>query len=212
VPDFQNPTGALMTVRTRRAVAELAERHRVTLLVDETMRELDLRAEPRTRPRIRRAVLIGSMSKTVWGGLRIGWIRGSAALIGELRRNPLCGPLSAPPMQQLVALELLSGAVPVLHRRRAELRRQRDQLSGLLAGDDRWCFTVPDGGLAPWLRLTHGRADTVAARAEENGLSILPGSRFAPDGTLAHHLRVPYTPPPAALARIADTLDHACRD
>ena len=84
VPDFQNPTGALMTPRTRRAVAESAARHRITVVADETMRDLDLReggesgASP---PRIRRALLIGSAAKTVWGGLRIGWIRGPAGLM-----------------------------------------------------------------------------------------------------------------------------------
>ncbi|KAK1182040.1 hypothetical protein B7755_030235 [Streptomyces sp. NBS 14/10] len=124
MPDFQNPTGALMTPRTRRAVAESAARHRVTVVAGETMRDLDLR-DPDLRqgagcgaapPRIRRALLIGSAARTVWGGLRIGWIRGPAGLIGELCRDPLCPPLAASPMQQLVAAELLGDPMPVLLR------------------------------------------------------------------------------------------------
>ncbi|MFI0714688.1 PLP-dependent aminotransferase family protein [Streptomyces inhibens] len=211
VPDFHNPTGALMTAATRRTVAELAARHGVTLVVDETMRDLDLRDAPRPQPRIRRAVLIGSASKAVWGGLRIGWIRGTARFIGELAGNPLCGPLSAAPMQQMVAVELLGDPDTVLMRRRAELRRQRDHLSGLLAGDDRWRFTVPPGGLALWLRLAGIRADTVVERARAHRLDLTPGPRFAADATLTHHVRVPFTPPPAVLDDIAAALDHACR-
>ncbi|MBP2401207.1 aminotransferase-like domain-containing protein [Streptomyces syringium] len=212
VPDFQNPTGALMSPVTRRAVAELADRHGVLLVVDETMRDLDLRDAVGPEPRIRRAVLIGSAAKAVWGGLRVGWIRGPAGLIGELSGNALCGPLSAAPMQQMIAVELLGDPDPVLRRRRAELRRQRDHLSGLLAGDDRWRFTVPPGGLSLWLRLTGTRSDVVVERARGHRIDLSSGPLFAADATLTHHLRVPYTPPAAALDRIAAVLDEVCRN
>ncbi|MFC9679247.1 aminotransferase class I/II-fold pyridoxal phosphate-dependent enzyme [Streptomyces sp. NPDC056948] len=71
VPDFHNPTGALMPEDIRRAVADLATRNQVTLVADETMRDLDLRDRPEPAPRIRGAVLIGSTSKAIWAGLRI---------------------------------------------------------------------------------------------------------------------------------------------
>ncbi|MFD1932403.1 MULTISPECIES: PLP-dependent aminotransferase family protein [Nonomuraea] len=209
-PDFHNPTGALMTVSARRTVAELAARERITLIADETLRELDLRADPAPPPRIGGAVLIGSASKTLWGGLRIGWVRGPASLIGRLGAHPLCGPLSAAPTQQLLAVELLAGLEPLLVRRRAELRRRRDHLAGLLAGDERWHFALPQGGLALWLRLSGARADEVAAAMGREGVSLTPGPRFAADATLIHHLRVPYTPALPALERVAAALAAAC--
>ncbi|WP_225447687.1 PLP-dependent aminotransferase family protein [Streptacidiphilus sp. P02-A3a] len=208
-PDFQNPTGALMDRATRGVVAELAARHRVTVVVDETMRELDLRDDPAPGPRIRGALLIGSTSKTVWGGLRVGWIRGPASLVAELCRGPLAVPLAAAPFEQLVAAELLADGPALLQQRRAALRRQRDHLADLLAGDDRWAFTVPDGGLALWLRLAGGRADELAARARADGLDVSPGSRFAADTTLTRYVRVPFTPPTAVLDRVAAVLDKA---
>ncbi|MER5891911.1 PLP-dependent aminotransferase family protein [Streptomyces sp. NPDC001876] len=212
VPDFHNPTGALMSAHTRRTVSLLAAEHQVTLVVDETMRDLDLRDQPDPVPRMRGALLIGSTSKSIRGGLRIGWIRASASLIRELQDHPLAGPLSASPMQQLVAAELLGDLEPVLGRRRQELRRQRDHLSGLIAEDGRWHFTRPPGGLALWLRLTTDLADTVVERARRNGVALAAGPRFAADATLAHHLRVPYTPPLDVLDEIAAVLDDACRD
>ncbi|WP_433464172.1 PLP-dependent aminotransferase family protein [Spirillospora sp. CA-128828] len=212
VPDFQNPTGALMPGAVRKTVARLAERHRVTVVADETMRDLDLRETPAPLQRIPGSIVIGSAAKTIWGGLRVGWIRGTAALIGELARHPLCEPLSAAPTQQLVAAELLRDLEPVLRHRRVVLQRQRDHLSGLLAGDDRWEFTVPPGGLALWLRLSTMRADTVATRARAYGLEISPGPSFAADATHAHHLRLPFTPPIATLDRVAAALDRACND
>jgi DNA-binding transcriptional MocR family regulator len=212
IPDFQNPTGALMTREARGAVAELAGHHRVTVVADEIMRDLDLRDRPAPLPRIRRSVLIGSTGKVIWSGLRVGWIRASARLIRELSGHPLCGPLSAAPMQQLVAVELLRDPGPLLRERRTRLRRQRDHLSGLLAGDPRWRFTMPQGGLALWLKLTTVRADRVAAAAGERGLEISPGPRFSADGTLPYHLRLPFTPPPGTLDRVATILAAVCPD
>ncbi|MFC9504379.1 PLP-dependent aminotransferase family protein [Streptomyces sp. NPDC057002] len=212
VPDFHNPTGALMPQHIRRTVADLAARSQVTIVADETMRDLDLRDRPEPAPRIRGAVLIGSTSKAIWAGLRIGWIRATTPLISSLQSHPLAGPLSAPPMQQLIAAELLGDLEPVLHRRRGELRRQRDHLGKLLADDNRWHFTVPPGGLALWLHLTATPADTIVERVGKSGVELAPGPRFAADATLTHHLRVPYTPPLDVLNRVATVLDTACRD
>lgn len=212
VPDFHNPTGALMPQHVRRTVARLAAEYRVTLVVDETMRDLDLRDRPSPLPRVPDALLVGSTSKSIWGGLRIGWIRARASLVRELRDHPLADPLSAPPTQQLVAAELLDDLEPVLERRRHELRQQRDHLSNALAGDGRWHFTLPDGGLALWLRLTATLADTVVERAGRSGVALSAGPRFAADATLVRHLRVPYTPPRHVLDQIVGTLDDACRD
>ena len=210
VPDFHNPTGALMPPHVRRYVRQLAAEHQVTLVVDETTRDLDLRNHPSPAPRLRGALLIGSTSKSIWGGLRIGWIRATASLIRELQDHPLAGPLSAPPMQQLVAAELLGDLEPILGRRRHELRQQRDHLSDLLADSGRWHFALPSGGLALWLRLTTALADTVVERAGRNGVALAAGPRFAADATLIHHLRVPYTPPHHVLDQIAAVLDDAC--
>ncbi|MFJ2094988.1 PLP-dependent aminotransferase family protein [Streptomyces sp. NPDC087901] len=212
VPDFHNPTGALMSPEARRTVSRLAAEHEVTLVVDETMRDLDLGDRPVSAPRMRGALMIGSTSKSIWGGLRIGWIRASASLIRKLQAHPLAGPLSPPPVQQLVAAELLGDLEPLLHQRRRELRRQRDHLSNLLvtAAEDRWHFTLPPGGLALWLRLTTTLADTVVERAGRNGVALAAGPRFAADATLVNHLRVPYTPPHHVLDQIATVLDDAC--
>ncbi|MGE6738394.1 aminotransferase class I/II-fold pyridoxal phosphate-dependent enzyme, partial [Streptomyces sp. NPDC059900] len=185
-------------------------RYQVTLVADETMRDLDLREQPDPAPRLPGALLIGSTSKSVWGGLRVGWIRAPAPLIRQPRDHPLAGPLSASPMQQLVAVELFSDLQALLSRRRNVLRRQRDHLDTLLAGDGRWQFTLPCGGLALWLRLTTALADTVVERAGRRGVALAAGPRFAADATLIHHLRVPYTPPAKALEHLAAVLDDAC--
>ncbi|NUR27113.1 MAG: PLP-dependent aminotransferase family protein [Catenulispora sp.] len=205
-PDFHNPTGALMDATTRREVADLAARNAVTVVQDETLRALDLRPDPTPLPRIRGALLIGSTSKTVWGGLRIGWLRAPTAMVNELESTALSASLSAAPIQQLIAAELLADNEERLRQRLTRLRAQRDHLSALLQGDLRWEFSTPHGGLSLWLRLTTSRADEVVARAEPSGLRFSPGSRFSADATLARFLRVPFTPPAEVLERVAGVL------
>jgi DNA-binding transcriptional MocR family regulator len=211
VPDFQNPTGALMPDRVRADVAALAERHDLTVVVDETMRDLDLRADPRPPPHLAGSavITIGSTNKVIWGGLRVGWIRAAAATVQELRLSPLYGPLSPPPLEQLIAEDLLGDLDPILVPRRAQLRAQRDHLAGLLAGTPDWTYDVPPGGLALWLRLHATTARSLTARARTQGLLISPGPAFSADQTLLHHVRLPFTAAPATLTRAVTLLRNA---
>lgn len=195
VPDFHNPTGALMDSPTRARIAGLAASTKVTVVANEIMRGLDLREPPVPQPRIPAAITVGSLSKSVWTGLRIGWIRGPAQLIRELQLNAVCAACTPPPMEQLTACELLPQLDDLLQRRVGELRRQRDHLAASLAQDGTWSFTPPPGGLWLWLHLAGASGDELAARAAATGLAVLPGSAFSPDGRFGSYLRVPYTAP-----------------
>jgi DNA-binding transcriptional MocR family regulator len=206
VPDFHNPTGALMDAPARAHVAALAARAGVTVVVNEVMRDLDLREPPAPLPRIRGAIVVGSLSKTVWAGLRIGWIRAPARLVRELLLHPFCQVCTPPPIEQLTACELLPGLDGLLRQRLRDLRSQRDHLAAALGHDRAWTFALPPGGLWLWLRLASMSGDALAARAAAAGLAVLPGSRFSADGTLASYLRVPFTAPPATLDRAATLL------
>jgi DNA-binding transcriptional MocR family regulator len=206
IPDFQNPTGAHMDAETRAAIARLP----VTVIADETMRDLDLRAEPGVEPHLAgpRVIQIGSASKTVWSGLRVGWIRATADLVRQLRRSPLQAQLSPPPLEQLIAAEILGeGLDEVLEDRRTRLRAQRDHLAGLLDGTG-WTYTLPHGGLSLWPHLGATTSATdLAARAARMGLAVTPGPHFAADRTtLTHHLRLPFTATPDVLSRAVSLL------
>jgi DNA-binding transcriptional MocR family regulator len=210
VPDFHNPTGADMSAAVRARTAELAAGRGLTVLADETMRDLDLRTPPRPAPHLAGpgVIQIGSASKVLWSGLRVGWIRASASLVRELERHPLQAQVSPPPLEQLIAEELLGeGLAAVLADRRARLREQRDHLVGLLAGTG-WSHCVPPGGLSLWVHLGGGtNAVELAARAARRGLAVTPGPRFSPDrATLTHCLRLPFTATPDVLTRAVGLL------
>lgn len=201
MPDFHNPTGAVMPADARARVADLDG---LTVIVDETMRDLDLRTPFEPMPHLvgPNVITIGSASKTIWSGLRVGWIRTSAARVRELLLNPLQAQLSPPPLEQLIAQDLLSDPEVVLHQRRTRLRAQRDHLAALLARTDDWSFTVPPGGLTLWLRLRNTTAAALTEHANRLGLTLSPGPHFSADRTLTRHLRLPFT-------ATTDTLDEA---
>src|SRR5262249_56274448 len=115
--------------------------------------------------RIPAGILIGSMSKSVWGGIRVGWIRAPAGLLRELLLHPLCAVCVPPPLEQLIACALLPQLDSLLRRRAAELRSQRDHLAELLRDDQTWSFTVPHGGLWLWLRLARTSGADLAPHA-----------------------------------------------
>jgi DNA-binding transcriptional MocR family regulator len=211
MPDFHNPAGAVMPRPLRAEVSVLAERTDCVILADETMRDLDLREEPRPEPHLagRNVISVGSASKLFWGGLRIGWIRAATRWIAELQLSPLAGPVSPPPLEQLIAVELLADEQRILGARRAQLRGQRDHLVGLLRELPGWSFRPPPGGLSLWLRHRDLTGQELAARAAARGLLISPGERFAADGTLVHHLRLPFTAGPEVLTQAAGILGSA---
>ena len=91
IPDFHNPTGALMADDDR-AVLARALRHAGTVpVVDETIAEVDLEGGPMPLPFAAhdpRTVSVGSSSKSHWGGLRTGWVRAPAHRAPAARRVP----------------------------------------------------------------------------------------------------------------------------
>ena len=206
-PDFHNPTGSLMTAGARREFARLAEAHDVVLCVDETQRELNLSDRPMPAPLYGRGVVnLGSLSKSYWGGSRIGWIRCTARLAHRLQAEPHFPLLTPPPLEQLVAHELMSVGEGAVLKRVQHLREQRDLLVATLSPNDAITFEVPDGGLSLWCRLHHESAADFCARAAQTGLALEPGTLFSVDHTHSQFTRIPFTAPPAELSTIAALL------
>ena len=224
MPDFQNPTGRSMPVEQRARVGALAAQQGTTLIVDETMGELgfrDLRVDaPLTVPfaasvadaAAARIVTVGSVGKTVWGGLRLGWIRTDHELIQRIARVRYSSDLGTPILDQLVVLELLGDYDRILADRRAYLRAGRDHLLTRLR--DRlpsWELPEPDGGLTLWINIGAPLSSQLALAARNEGLVIAAGPRFGMNGVFERFLRVPFSHPPELIDRAVDALAAAWR-
>ncbi|MFE3184311.1 PLP-dependent aminotransferase family protein [Streptomyces violascens] len=220
IPDFQNPTGALMSAEQRTRLLRAARATGTWLLIDETMAEMALEG-PAPAPFVSLAhqgeseqiVTVGSLSKTHWGGLRIGWVRAGSRLVNELAALRIHVDLAPSLVDQVLAKTLLPGMDDVLAGRLPELRERRDALADSLTRHlPEWRWQVPVGGLSLWVDLGRPIAGALARAALDHGVNIQPGSRFAADpGTHEHRLRIPFVHEPErtdeAVRRLAATLD-----
>ncbi|WP_052852245.1 PLP-dependent aminotransferase family protein [Streptomyces avicenniae] len=213
VPDFQNPTGHLMPDEHRARLLRAAARCGSWLVIDETLTDLALDVPPPAPFASHAApgatgqvVTVGSMSKTHWAGLRVGWLRAPARLVTELAGQRVATDMGGPVLDQLLALDLLSGTDALLPPRLERTRERRAALAGALAEHlPHWSWRLPPGGLSLWVDLGEPVSSALAERAGEYGVRIEGGAYFGADpGVFEQRLRVPYTLPP-------DTLREAVR-
>ena len=202
VPDFHNPTGRIMSDLQRRRLVREAAGTGTVLVVDETLRELNLDGVS-TSPLAAfspAVVTIGSLSKSHWAGLRTGWIRAEEDLISRFVQTRTTMDLGGPVVEQLAAARLLRAFAEPLDARLAELRRNREALLGLLAEHlPDWRVERPRGGLTAWCRLPTPSSTALTVVAPDFGVRLAAGPRFGVGGAFEHFMRVPYTLAPAQL-------------
>ncbi|MEX0429420.1 PLP-dependent aminotransferase family protein [Nocardioides sp. DS6] len=228
MPDFHNPTGWSLDEEGRARLLRAAARTETIVVADDTTAELDI-DRPVTHPPLAalaaghraRVVHLGSASKQLWGGLRIGWIRAEPELLGRLVAQRSATDLGTPIWEQLVTALLLPRAAAVVEERRGQLRAGR---TALYAAVDR---LLPDwslparlhGGLTAWVHLPAPVSSQLTLAARGRGLLLTAGPRFGADGAYERHLRLPITAAPAEIERAvgiladlwprADALPHA---
>ncbi len=216
IPDFHNPTGALMDEATRESIVAAARNTRTLLVADESFRDV---AFPDTAPippslaafdsdtTGTRVVSLGAMSKSFWGGLRVGWIRAAPNLIQRLAAARALGDMAGPVLDQLVSNELLGDPEAALAVQRSRLATGAAALlSALATALPDWHPTEPRGGTFLWVRLPGPFATDLALLAPSAGVRIAPGPRFGPDGTMASYLRLPFTTSPDRLITAVNRL------
>lgn len=211
IPDHQNPTGGCLSGPERVAVRELARRTRTVIVGDEVLTDLTLEGPPPESwagdGRNPRVLAIGSMSKSHWGGLRVGWLRGPAELTTRLALARRSIDLGTPVLDQLIAAELLAAGPGAVPGRLDQLRAGRDLLVRLLTERlPQWRFTVPRGGQCLWVDLGAPVSSALSALALAHGVRVAPGPAFGVDGALEDRLRLPFTAPPEVLERAVDGL------
>jgi DNA-binding transcriptional MocR family regulator len=200
IPDFHNPTGALLDVPGRARLVELARRTGTTVVVDETLAELGLDGPPpppvaahggADSPLL---ITVGSASKVFWGGLRVGWIRAAAPLVRRLAAARTALDLGGPTLEALVTVRLLADVDAVTAARRAELTAARDHLRGRLSESfPSWRPSRPTGGLSLWVELGAPVSSRLTVAARRHGVLLAAGPRFGLDGAFERYLRLPYT-------------------
>jgi DNA-binding transcriptional MocR family regulator len=216
IPDNQNPTGFTMPAHDRKRLADIITGTRTRTVIDETILDMwldeavpaPMAAAMTTRRDL--VLTIGSMSKSFWGGLRVGWIRAERATIATIAALRPSVDMGTPVLEQFAAARLLARRDELLPERREILRVRREFLLSLL---DRhlpdWESGPGVGGMSLWVRLPAPMSTALSAAASRMGLELPAGPRFGVDGTLERFVRVPYALPEDELSAAIELLARA---
>lgn len=204
VPDHQNPTGRSMSLARRRRLVELAEEYDVLVLEDSPYREL--RYEGEKLPTIKsldttgRVIHLGSFSKILAPGLRLGWALAEPEVREKLALLKLAADTQNGTLNMRAAAAYLRGFDIEAHiaGMLPTYRHQRDLMLATMAEHfpPGISWTRSDGGLFTWATFPEGfdaaafQRDHLIPRA---GVIIVPGAPFFADRPEAHHARMSFS-------------------
>ena len=150
---------------------------------------------------------IGSVGKTVWGGLRVGWIRGEVGLLRRLVAARPEGDLGTPELEQDIARRLVARLDEIVTQRAHVLGEGRDAVTAALRERlPEWAVPEVRGGVSLWVGLDAPLSSALVMDVRSRGLLLSAGPRFSIEGGHDRHLRVPFTSAPDALVRAVDIL------
>jgi 2-aminoadipate transaminase len=189
VPNFQNPQGTTLSLERRHALAEFARREEMVVVEDDPYG--DLRYEGDTLRSIFEiaggchgpVVKVGTFSKVLSPGLRLGWVVGHRAVIEKLVQAKQSSDLHTSTLSQYVALELVKSSFLDRHlpKLTTEYKLRRDAMIGAL---QQWMprtvsWNRPQGGMFLLLRVEGGHLGReIAAAALKNNVLVIPGDDF----------------------------------
>jgi 2-aminoadipate transaminase len=200
IPDHQNPAGVSLAAERRSALVDLGRRYGFLVVEDVAYRELSFAEEPLPSlwslgPDV--VVQVGTTSKTLFPGVRLGWAAGPAGVVDRLvAAKQVTDQCAGALGQRLFEESARRGWIDEqLARSRAlyerKCTRMRAALERSLPAAARW--TTPRGGFFSWLTLPGVDAVELAGRAVEHGVAVVPGMLFFPDGRGTDSLRLSYS-------------------
>ena len=208
VPNFQNPTGLLLSLKKRLAVLDWANRWDVLIVEDDPYRDLyfpDVAGENDTRPMAaddpeRRVIYLSSFSKTLAPGFRVAWVNAPAAIGSKLEIAKQAEDLCTGAFDQRVVYEACRRNLFDTHlaKLRAHYQHKRDTMVAAierrLHGHVTWL--APRGGFFLWVALGDDLTSAeVMPRAQKRGVIYVDGSAFFVDGSGKQFMRLSFSAP-----------------
>ena len=211
-PTVHSPTGATMDESRRREVASIVAAAKVPLVEDLAL--VDLAWGPVPPPLASyeasaSSVVVGSLGKRFWGGLRLGFLRAAEPLALRAARIKATQDLGTSAVSQVLADQLLRSAAPddgdVLT---AELRGRYDVLDAALHGAlPSWTWPTPSGGLSIWVHLPDVDGAAFARAARRHGVVVAAPEPLTVEPGNGDRVRICFAAPPdllrEAVARLA---------
>jgi len=210
VPNFQNPTGLLISLDKRRRLLEWAARRDVLLVEDDPYGALhfdDVADAAETRPMKAddgdgRVVYLSSFSKTVAPGFRVAWMAAPAPIAAKLEVAKQAADLCTGALDQRIVHELwkrgaIDARLPALRAYYQEKRRVMEEAFRRELGTD-VTWPAPKGGFFLWASFPAGvSTDALLTRAIAHGVVYVAGSAFFVDGRSSNLARLSFSAPSA---------------
>ena len=201
IPTFQNPTGRTLSLAKRRKVAELASQYGVIVAEDDPYRDLRYRGE--SLPPIKSfdcdgwVVYLGSFSKIISPGMRVGYMVGDTALIRKCTIGKQSSDLHTANLTQAIVDQFIRRGILPGHIRRIsqEYAVQCDAMLRCLESFPKGVsFTRPEGGLFLWVDLPEGvDARALLDKAIQRKVAFVPGTHFYALGGHDNTLRLNFS-------------------
>jgi 2-aminoadipate transaminase len=206
VPNFQNPTGVLISSEKRRALLEWAERRDVLIVEDDPYGALhfdDVAGAAETRPikaddRHGRVVYLSTFSKTVAPGFRVAWIAAPPPIAAKLEVAKQAADLCSGALDQRIVYEVwkrgvLAARLPALRQFYQRKRTVMEQALRRELGDS-VSWPEPKGGFFLWAALPESvDTDALLTRAVAHAVVYVAGSAFYVDGRRSNRLRLSFS-------------------
>lgn len=229
VPNFSNPSGRLVSLTERQRLVDAAHATGTWLIEDDPYgvlyydgaplpRLLDLSAAEQPGPYQGPVIYLGSLSKELTPGLRIGWVIAAPEMIAALSAAKQGSDMCSSGLSQMLALRALEGGMTERIRPRvlSLYRARRDALCAAMQEHlgDLLDWEVPVGGMFVWATLRNPALDSdrLLQVGLAHGVCISPSSVFDPEGRDHSALRLNFTlNPEAKLAEGCRRLARAIR-
>lgn len=201
MPTFQNPTGISTSQTHRENLLALCEKYQVPLVEDgfeEEMKYFGKAVLPiKSMDKHQVVIYLGTFSKVLFPGIRVGWIVAPSQLISRLGRMKQVSELSGSPLTQAAVYQFCKQGFYELHKKRLH-RVYRKRMQQALQACREFLpanqihYTKPDGGYLMWFTIpnTNLNEDELISQLLEAGVVVSPGSRFFPEKSDQVHFRL----------------------
>ena len=201
IPTFQNPTGKTLPVERRKAIAELAGQYGFVVAEDDPYRDLRYAGEP--VPSIKSfdqegwVMFLGSFSKIISPGLRVGYIAGNADIIRKCTVGKQSTDVHTANLNQAIVDQYIRSNLLPDHIRNICCEygsKMSAMLNCLHSFPEGVRFTKPQGGLFIWAELPeHIDAVKLLSKAVEKKVAYVPGTYFCVGGGHMNTIRLNFS-------------------
>ncbi|OKP58357.1 PLP-dependent aminotransferase family protein [Bacillus cereus] len=204
IPCFQNPTGLLMSKERRKEILKICEKEQLPIIEDDIYRELWLDESPpaplKSMDKHGHVLYIGSLSKTLSPGLRIGWIIGPEPVIDRLSDIKMQTDYGSSSLSQRVAAEWINEGFYEAHVANVRMHlKERRQI--MIQALNKYCadiasWDIPSGGFFIWLKVVHNiPMKKLFSEALSKGILLNPGRIYEEESDQYIRLSYGYATP-----------------